>query len=366
MTYIPLNTPASYQNIGTNQTVSDIDRNNYQAALKVNPLLDAGYSYEDITAQTGVHGNWVRDYADRTRPGYGIGDGGGGGGGNVSGVSTSNSAAATPAYDPNDLAYIDGQIQRLQALLGRGGTIQAQGTEKINNSYNREKSRANTDRGVAIGRYDAQEKTATNSKDSSLRRSEQQARTLADTLRQRIGLASGSGSSAYQINAPNVVAQTAEADRTGVLESYGQNFTNLKNARDDAKTEFGRFIEDLGIDRREKQSALESGIQTNAQDTNTKLSNLASERQRLLGGSYQDSRLAQQPYEAAYNQANTNLDSIFNTYKNPTVTAAPVKVKNVALGEYELDPAKLGQGQLKKNVQDTFKPLDEEDEEGLF
>jgi hypothetical protein len=66
------------------------------------------------------------------------------------------------------------------------------------------------------------------------------------------------------------------------------------------------------------------------------LSDLAAERQRLLGGSYQDTRLATQPYQDKYFNLQNQIDALPSKFSTK-VDPRKVDVKPVQLRDYIVD-----------------------------
>jgi hypothetical protein len=92
---------------------------NTSIVTAVNPYLDRGYSYEDIAALTGIDLDQIRDYADATRPGYGVTSGTvAPSGTNSKATNTGGGGITTPAkvLDTAQLSSLDSLMSSLGAI----------------------------------------------------------------------------------------------------------------------------------------------------------------------------------------------------------------------------------------------------------
>jgi hypothetical protein len=275
-------------------------------------------------------------------------------------------AAAAPAYNPDDLNYLNDQENRLRAMFGEADTALNQGRQGIADEFGRTEQRKREDQARVNRDYDNKEADTTTKKQSALGKVNDNARTLANSVRRKLALASGTSSSAYQDEAPQAVAKEATEGRTNVLEDFAGNFNALKRAREDTKSEFERMFEDLRIQRQGRERQLEEGVMANRQDIDTKLSNLASERAKLLGGGYKDVRIAQQPYEAAINARKAEISSLFDKYRTP-FTPQAVNVANPSLRDYLVERKGITPEQQQvETYNDYLTKLKKQDEEGAF
>ena len=280
--------------------------------------------------------------------------------------SSGSRAAAAPAYNPDDLNYLNDQEGRLRAMFGEADTALNQGRQGIADEFGRTEQRKREDQARVNRDYDNKEADTTTKKQSALGKVNDNARTLANSVRRKLALASGTSSSAYQDEAPQAVAKEATEGRTNVLEDFAGNFNALKRAREDTKSEFERMFEDLRIQRQGRERQLEEGVMANRQDIDTKLSNLASERAKLLGGGYKDVRIAQQPYEAAINARKAEISSLFDKYRTP-FTPQAVNIANPSLRDYLVERKGITPEQQQvETYNDYLTKLKKQDEEGAF
>lgn len=272
---------------------------------------------------------------------------------NTSGTYTGG-GSSTPAYNPADVAYLDSQSSNLQRMLQSAQTGLNQGLTGLQDSYNQEVSGANQQRTRALEDYATQGVDSQNSKDQALGSVDSNARTLNDSLRRILGMASGSGSSAYQLAAPNAIARQASGQRENVLNSYGANARDLGVAEDRAKVDFQSLLDNLAAQRKQKESGLRGGVLQNENEINQKLANIAAQKQSILGGGFDAAQAAQRPYEAAINNNQTALDSLFEKFRTP-YDVQKVNPQAVNLRDYTVDKAAVN-ANTQAGTQDAYSP----------
>ena len=259
---------------------------------------------------------------------YGSGSGGSGG----------------TSYNPADIAYLDDQIARLQRQHGSADTALNNGLTQLQDSYSKEVEGANSRRAQATQDLNTKRKDTTRAKDSALNRVNENARTLAEGLRRRIGMASGSGSSAFQITAPGAVSRDATEDRTGVLENFGVNFRDLATTEQRQKTQFDELLSDLEAQRKTRESDFRSGILEKKNQIDTSLSEVARQKALALGGGYNQVRAAMSPYAGAIDSRQAEIDNLFNKFRTPFEQKA-VDTTAPTLRDYMVDRANIKAGQ---------------------
>lgn len=240
-----------------------------------------------------------------------------------------------------DLAYLDTQESLLRNLLGKSQTYLDQGLTNLSDSYNRQVSDANQQRSRALEDFGVKNEDTTRAKQDALGRVDTNARTLSDSLRRILGMAGGSSSSAYELAAPNAVARQASQQRAGVLGDYGANERDLSLAQQRAEQDFGSLLANLSRSRNEQEQELRSGVLENNQDTLSKLATVAGQRAQAQGGGAASIRAAQSPFLSDINNSQTQLDSLFNRFRNPTFGVQPVQVDTPQLRDYTVDRAAI-------------------------
>ncbi len=282
-----------------------------------------------------------------------------------SGGGSSYSAPA-PSYNQDDLNYLNDQEAQLRRLLQSAQTARTDGTTRLEDSYNQEVSGANQRRSRALEDFGIQREDTTRAKQTAINNTNTNARTLSDSLRRMIGMASGSNSSAYKFAAPNAISRTASINRNNVLDSYGKNFRDLGLAENRAKSDFDSLLSDLAAQKKTRMGELESGVLSQEQGIYESLANLAAERAKLTGGGYGAVRVAQQPYLNEINNRQNQIDQIFGKYRTPYSVKA-VNVQKPNLRDYTVDKYAINQN--KTAGQETYSPYRQflkQDEEQLL
>lgn len=320
------------------------------------PLTDSAYIYNPstgaYTAPT-LYSNALSQVNNTTSTGTG-GTGTGTDTNNTGTTDTSGdtlgafttAGSGTSGYSAGDLAYIDDQIARLTAQKARIGSTLNSGLEQLGYNYNQNVSSANQARGRSLEDLNAQEAYTTRAKDTALDRVDTNARTLRDSLQRRLGMASGSDSSAYQLAAPNAIARDASKNRTGVVENFGENFMALDKTKKRANEDYDSQMLDLGAQKRTAESDYRAGIMGKQNEIDTSLSEAARQKALLLGGGYNQVRTAMQPYASNIDTRNTEINSLFEKYKNP-YQLKPVSVDTPTLRDYLVDRTAINANQTQ-------------------
>lgn len=249
-------------------------------------------------------------------------------------------APQPPAYDPADLAYLDDQKARLERQLASADSTLNSGLTQLGDSYNQEVNSANTRQSRALQDYGVKREDTTRAKDGALNRVNTNARTLADSLRRRIGMASGSSSSAYQLAAPDAVSREASKNRTGVVENFGQNFRDLEQGENRLKADFADLLKNLDAQRKNRESDFRAGILERKNAIDGSLAEVARQRALLLGGGYNQVRSAMAPYASAIDSRQAELDGLFSKYRTP-FEVKPIDTSTPNLRDYTVDRAEI-------------------------
>jgi hypothetical protein len=240
---------------------------------------------------------------------------------------------AAPAYNPADIAYLDDQSNQLNRQKQSAESALSNGLLSLGDSYNQELGKANTNQSRALQDLGLQREDTTRSKDQALGRVDTNSRTLANSLRARIGLESGANSSAYQLAAPSAVAREGSTQRTGVQDSYGTNFRNLDLAESRTKDDYSNLMKDLLSQKNQRESDFRQGILGQENQIDQSLGQVASQRAQALGGSGADVRAALAPYSGAIAGRQSAIDNLFNQFRTP-FNVAPVTAQTPQLQDY--------------------------------
>lgn len=292
-------------------------------------------------------------------------------GGNVDEVlgrnSGEQSGGSAPAYSREDLAYLDSQKSRLQGQYGKADTALSQGLKELLDSYNNARSETNFQRGRELENLGLKREDTTRAKDKSLDRVNDNARTLRDSILRRIGMASGADSSAYQFAAPTAVAREASGQRGDVMEDFGVNFRNLGLTERRAEEDYDKLLEAIDTDKRGREGKLRSGIELQRQGIDETMAELETQRQRLLGGGYDQVRSALAPIEDRIASRDKTINSLFDKYRT-VGKFNPVKVNMPNLRDYMFDKTAV-QANEQAGTQDPYAPyrpqIQDEEEERL-
>jgi hypothetical protein len=261
-------------------------------------------------------------------------------GGRYGGGSGGSGGSSAPKVNADDLAYLDDQAARYRKELSRTKLAEQQGLRGISDQFNAETGKANRQRSRALVDFGIQRDTTLKNKNKTLGTIGDQARTLADSLRRRLGMAGGSDSSAYQIVAPGAVARDASGKRSDVLEDYGQNFRKLDLSEKRAKGDFASLLKDLSTQKRNSVRGFKQGILEQRNSISETLAEVARQRAMAQGGGYDKVRAAMKPYSTKINQRQNQISDLFDKYRNP-YKVNPVNVDIPELADYTVDRAAI-------------------------
>jgi hypothetical protein len=263
--------------------------------------------------------------------------------------ATSQAEAAARA---DSLAYLADQEASLNRQLGRTNTTLDQGLLAIGDNYNKGVSGANLNRSRFQEDWGVKKDTSERGRGRALDRIDTNARTLGNSLRQRLGLASGSDSSAYKITAPGAVARDATQDRTNVLEDYGVNFRGLDLSERRNKEDFESLLSDLVAQKQNKERGIRSDVLGQQNSISESLAELARQRALAQGGGYAQVKTAMQPYVDQITQREGQLDNLFNQYRT-AYNVKPVRADIPELRKYLVDRATIN-AQNEAGTQDPM------------
>lgn len=264
------------------------------------------------------------------------------------------------------LAQMGDQENLLRSYLGNLGNTLNQGLGQINDDFTRQNSRGNEDKAAAFGKFDMQTEDNNRNKSNQMNQVNQNANTLSKQVRQTIGRASGTGSSAYQLTAPGAVANEVTDQRENVQDTFAGNFRNLKFARDDTEREFSRYFDDLNRGKADKERGLREGVEQENMDVQGKLADIARNRAAIQGGDVNAIRAAGAPYQADIAQRQNTINSLFEKYRSP-IQAQSARVASPTLADYA--GRNVGVSRQQVLASDPTNPLlrrSEDDDERLY
>lgn len=273
--------------------------------------------------------------------------------------------SSTSSYDPADLAYLDDQKGALERQRGRTDTTLRNSLDAILQNYNKELSGANQTRSRNLEDFDTKTQTSEMGRERELGKVDTSARMLANSLRQKIGLASGSGSSAYQITAPNAVARQASEQRGDVLGDYAANFQALDTNKRRSGEDFESLLKELNNQRSQRQMGVEGDIATQRNEIDSNIGQLEGKRADILGGGYKDIRNAMNPWNQRVSQGESLIDGLYSKYA-AKYNVNPIQERKTNLRDYAVDKTAV-RDQQATGSEDPYAPFknfaQEEDED---
>ena len=286
-------------NLGVDKSLTNaIKKQNSASKDEQNRLIQESINAQPQSQQSGAY--------------TGGSSGGSGGGGGIS---------------AGDAAAYAQQEGVLRALFGDIDASQNQGLAQLSDKYVGLENKANQDQSRALSGYATQREDNDRGKLQSYNKVDTNARTLNDSVRKLLGLASGAGSSAYQLAAPNAVARDASGKRQAVTETFGTNARNIDTAEKDTTIDYQRYLSGLQSSKKSEEASFLGDIGAQRNDVSQKLAQLAADR----GGAK-----AAQPYINDINARKAELRGLFDKYRTP-VNIDPVKVATANLGDFTVD-----------------------------
>jgi hypothetical protein len=341
-----------------------------EAIRDPNRVYTGGYDPLSYTLDKGGQSQFVQ----AAQPGFAPAGQGGGGQSTGDPAYTggpNNAAGNGGAADDNalQLGQLGDQEGLLNSYRSRLDTKRGDALTQIGDDYNKLKGRTETDRSNTFNDYATKEADTNQSKLGALGDVDTHARTLSNSVRQLIGRASGSGSSAYQLAAPKAIADKATQERTDVQDTFGRNFRDLDTAKERAKIKFDELLADLEDQRKQKEKGVQEGYQDEQIATQGSLADIARQRAALQGGGLGAIRAASAPFQSDINKRNATIDSLFSQYRTPYNYNA-VQADAPQLADYTVDRAAIAPGQAAGDTGASASPyarfLRQDDENKLF
>ena len=249
---------------------------------------------------------------------------------------STGTASRGPAYDPNDLAYLNSQEALYNNLMARLDNTRNIGLRNIDNQYQSGLDKANTSYSKAKTAYDTQEQDTKTKKVDAFGKVDANTNSLAASVRRILGLAGAAGSSAMD-DLQGGIAKVASQNRSGVLGDYATNMRGLTTARKDSETDYNALLGELDSQKRQGRENFEAGVLGQRQTLNNSLSDIAARRAQLLG---QNPANALRGYTDRYLGYQDQIDALPNQYFKG-ITARDVKSTPVSLKDYMVDRAAI-------------------------
>lgn len=247
------------------------------------------------------------------------------------------------------LGQISAQEAAYQQALAKLQGGYGQGYQNIDDNYQKSLSNANLQQDRATQNYNTQITDTEAGKDKAIGTVDTNARTLANSLRQMLGLASGSGSSAYQVTAPGAVNRKASLERGDVQSDFGKNFRNIDTAKKTTDEDYNSLLGELSDQRNTSKRDFETQMGEQYNQIQGNLADLAAQKSAYQGGNASAIASAGAPIRADIASRDAQLNSLFDKYRTaPTVrslSVAPVDLKN-----YTVDKGTIGGADQQQTV----------------
>lgn len=274
-------------------------------------------------------------------------------------------ASQQPSYSKEDLAYLDSQQRLLDRQYGRTDTTLRDALDAVLQNYNKELSGANLTRSRNLEDFNDKTEVSESGRARELGKVDTSARMLANSLRQRLGLASGSGSSAYQLTAPDAVRRQATQQRGDVLGDYAANFQELDKNKKRSEEDYNSLLAELDRQKTQREGGVRGDIEEQRNSIRENQARIAGERAKLLGGGYASVRQAMSPYEQQIAGGESLLDSIYSKYA-AKYNVNPIAERKTNLRDYATDQVAV-RDQQATGTEDPYTPYKRytDDEEKL-
>lgn len=268
--------------------------------------------------------------------------------------SYESGGVSRPSYSQDDLAYLDGQMGNLDRQYNRVDTQLQNALRMALQNYENTKATGETQYNRNTRDINLKESVSEQGRQRELGKVDTGARMLANSLRQKLGLASGSGSSAYQVSAPDAVRRQATEQRGDVLGDYSANFAQIANTRKDTEDDWTQMQNQLSNEYNRRQMESQGEFATLKSDIDGNRQRVAGEKAKLLGGGYAGVKSAMAPYEQRIAEGESLIDGLYNKYA-AGYKVDPIKQRTVNLRDYATDQVAV-RDQQATGTEDPYAP----------
>lgn len=268
--------------------------------------------------------------------------------------SYNSNNTSRPSYSQDDLAYLDGQMGNLDRQYNRVDTQLQNALRMALQNYENTKATGETQYNRNTRDINLKESVSEQGRQRELGKVDTGARMLANSLRQKLGLASGSGSSAYQVSAPDAVRRQATEQRGDVLGDYSANFAQIANTRKDTEDDWTQMQNQLSNEYNRRQMESQGEFATLKSDIDGNRQRVAGEKAKLLGGGYAGVKSAMAPYEQRIAEGESLIDGLYNKYA-AGYKVDPIKQRTVNLRDYATDQVAV-RDQQATGTEDPYAP----------
>lgn len=244
----------------------------------------------------------------------------------ASGYSGSAYGGGSSSNLTNEQASYDDTISMLDRLLNYAATKRQQGVQSIEDQIAGSKE-------AQRKAFEKQRLQNTQAQESGYNEVGNFANTSLNNLNRLLQGANAGRSSVGQVLAPFMVSRAADTRRKAVTDTAGENMQNIQIAEDTAN-------QDIENQRKSKLSEFEQAMLTSQNDLESQKRQAQIARGMASGLGYAQAAQQAQGLTSSMDNRYAQLADIFNKYKpDYSVKEAP------ALSTYQVDPAKLTQGQ---------------------
>lgn len=241
---------------------------------------------------------------------------------NTNSYVTNDSAASGPSAS-------DLQIEQINRLLGTISAQERSGLERLNSSYNSQKSRLGEQKTKTFEGYDKQALQNDQSKQRGVEQVDQFANQSYGNLQRLLQGANAGNSSVGRTLVPQLVSKSAGTRRQGVFDTAGENAQAIEGARGDAEDQYRYSFEDLANQKKQQEEDFRSGVEQQRLDLLAKRLAMESDAGAATDGT-----------RAELDARTATLNSLFGKFA-PKFEAKAMNLKTPELGQYQLDPATL-------------------------
>ena len=243
-------------------------------------------------------------------------------------------AAANEATRQSNIAGYTDQLSGLNRLLGRQDYNQQQGTNNINQSFDRSNAQLTDQNAGQNQAYDRQQKDTTTGFQDNLNTINSQARNGYQGLQALLG---GSGS-AGEVLAPLAVSDVAGSQTNKANMGFGKNLENLQVARTDAATKYKSAQDDLLGQKNTKLQSLINSIDQQKQAYQEQIGQTQNQLNIANGGSYQTPTVQND----AIAQLQAQQDGLAAQYAQPAFTPQHANYQAPNMQGYTAQAAQIG------------------------
>lgn len=249
-------------------------------------------------------------------------------------TNSNNSGTAQPAYDPNDLALIDDQVNTANSAIARLLGQRQIGNENIDNSYNEAENSRQSQFGLAQRDYTT--KKTDDERDYATTRAgiRQGAGNQYSSLQRLLGSAGAGRSTAATVLAPFAVGRQAASRFGETQDQFGRNQRNQDTAWGDTTRGYDEQGQQLVSQRDQKRRELEQGLQSNEVGLQDQIAQLRLQREQLTGGNLQNAFGAIQPQRSRIQELLGSIDNLGRQYSSAVKQTGPVQYKAPELDQY--------------------------------